>query len=291
MVLFSSSAIFHQTERYMLYDCETVHHELVPGANAGALQPYNSFVAGTPNAGIDAVWGREAALLSNVPVSPKFQNCGFKRVDTGAVTKLAPVNAIFVRSQVLSRWVPQAANGTSRPEQSTYANPLLPAPLPEPPPAQPPGYQTRVTPTTIPTTFRVTPSTAPSPTPVAPQPTFSSPTPRGFGQSRYPDPGPAPVAAPSSPAAPSASAASPSSMPPALPNPNPLRRSTRERTSVTPHNATKSGSDGGGLMKHHTEVGDVYSVGETRTQANLPRIEHRPQRQNRPVQLHRGQLV
>ena len=103
MVLFSSSAIFHQTERYMLYDCETVHHELVPGANAGALQPYNSFVAGTPNAGIDAVWGREAAVLSNDPVSPKFQNCGFKRVDTGAVIKLVPVNAMFIRSQVLSR--------------------------------------------------------------------------------------------------------------------------------------------------------------------------------------------
>ena len=56
---------------------------------------------GTPNAGIDAVWGREAALLPNVPVALKFRNCGFKRV--GTVIKLAPVNALFVRSQVLSR--------------------------------------------------------------------------------------------------------------------------------------------------------------------------------------------
>lgn len=91
--------------RYNQYDCETAHHELVPSADAGALQANISFIAGTPNAGIVAVWGREAALLSNGPVSPKFQNCGFKRVDTGAVIKLAPVSAMFVRSQVLASFV------------------------------------------------------------------------------------------------------------------------------------------------------------------------------------------
>ena len=40
---------------YMSYDCPIVHPELVPGADAGALQANNSFVPGTPNAGIDAV--------------------------------------------------------------------------------------------------------------------------------------------------------------------------------------------------------------------------------------------
>ena len=34
--------------RYNRYDCETSHHELVPGANAGALQADNTFVPGTP---------------------------------------------------------------------------------------------------------------------------------------------------------------------------------------------------------------------------------------------------
>ena len=43
--------------RYMSYECSVAHRELVPGADAGALQPNNSFVPGTPNAGIDAVWG------------------------------------------------------------------------------------------------------------------------------------------------------------------------------------------------------------------------------------------
>ena len=89
--------------RYMQYDGETAHHELVPGAEAGALQASNSFVPGTPNSGIDAVWGRAAELLSNAPVSPKFRNCGFKRADTGAVIKLVPVNTMFVRPQGLPR--------------------------------------------------------------------------------------------------------------------------------------------------------------------------------------------
>ena len=33
----------------------------------------------------------------------------------------------------IDRWAPQAAHSTSRPGQSAYANPPLPAPLPEPP--------------------------------------------------------------------------------------------------------------------------------------------------------------
>ena len=82
--------------------------ELVPGADAGVLRPENTFTPGTQNAGIDAVWGRPAALLlPNNPVSPKFPNCGCRRVDSGArpttVAKLVPVNSIFTRSQVLSR--------------------------------------------------------------------------------------------------------------------------------------------------------------------------------------------
>ena len=68
----------------------------------------------------------------------------------------------------IDRWAPQAASGTLRPGQSTYANPPLPAPVPEPPPAQPPGHPPRVSSMTIPTTFRDTSSTALMPTPVAP---------------------------------------------------------------------------------------------------------------------------
>ena len=34
---------------------------------------------------------------------------------------------------------------------------------------------------------------------------------------------------------------------------------------MTSHNAANPGSDGGGLMKHHTEVDDAYPAGETRT--------------------------
>ena len=48
--------------RYMSYDCPIAHPELAPGADAGALQANNSFVAGTPNAGIDAAWGRNFLL-------------------------------------------------------------------------------------------------------------------------------------------------------------------------------------------------------------------------------------
>ena len=62
---------------------------------------------GNPNAGIDAAWGREAALLPNNSVLPKIRNGGFKRESVGAgaarVIRLAPVNSQFVRSQVLSR--------------------------------------------------------------------------------------------------------------------------------------------------------------------------------------------
>ena len=43
--------------RYMSYDCPISHPKRVPGADAGALRANNSFVPGTPNAGIDAVWG------------------------------------------------------------------------------------------------------------------------------------------------------------------------------------------------------------------------------------------
>lgn len=87
--------------RDMSYDCPIAHPELVPGADAGALQVNNSFVAGTLNAGIDAAWGREAANVHNQPVQLKLRNCGYKRVNTGTVVKLAPVNARFIRSQVL----------------------------------------------------------------------------------------------------------------------------------------------------------------------------------------------
>ena len=95
-----------QHRRYAQHDDPVAHAELRPGplSIAGALRPDNVFAPGTPNAGIDAVWGREAALLPNNPVLPKFRNCGFKREPAGAgVVKLAPVNPQFVRSQVLSR--------------------------------------------------------------------------------------------------------------------------------------------------------------------------------------------
>ena len=59
--------------RYNRYDNEAAHPELVPGSDAGALQADNTFVPGTPNASIDAVWGRTAALLPNDPVPSKFQ--------------------------------------------------------------------------------------------------------------------------------------------------------------------------------------------------------------------------
>ena len=96
-----------QHARYALHAGANTHAPLRPGAlrSAGALLPNNTFTAGTPNAGIGEVWGREAALLPNNPVLPKFRNCGFKResVGTGSVIRLAPVNSQFVRPQVLSR--------------------------------------------------------------------------------------------------------------------------------------------------------------------------------------------
>ena len=96
-----------QHARYALRAGASTHAPLRPGAlrSAGALLPNNTFAAGTPNAGIDAVGGREVTLLPNNPVLPKFRNCGFKResIGTGSVIRLAPVNSQFVRSQVLSR--------------------------------------------------------------------------------------------------------------------------------------------------------------------------------------------
>ena len=96
-----------QHARYALHAGSRRHPALRPGAlvSAGPLIPNNTFTAGTPNAGIGAVWGREAALLSNNPVLPKFRNCGFKResVGPGSAIRLAPLNSQFVRSQVLSR--------------------------------------------------------------------------------------------------------------------------------------------------------------------------------------------
>ena len=94
-----------QHARYALHADASRHAPLRPGGNAGALTPNNTFVAGSPNADIDAAWGREAALLPNNPVLPKFRNNGFTRESVGAssVIRLAPVNPQFVRSQVLSR--------------------------------------------------------------------------------------------------------------------------------------------------------------------------------------------
>ena len=94
-----------QHARYALHADASSHAPLRPGGNAGALTPNNAFVAGSPNAGIDEVWGREAALLPNNPVLPKFRNNGFSRESVGAsnVIRLAPVNPQRVRSQVLSR--------------------------------------------------------------------------------------------------------------------------------------------------------------------------------------------
>ena len=94
-----------QHARYALHADAGTHPPLKPGGNAGALLPDNKFVAGSPNDEIDKVWGREAALLSNNPVLPKFRNNGFTRecVGTSNAIRLAPVNPQFVRSQVLSR--------------------------------------------------------------------------------------------------------------------------------------------------------------------------------------------
>ena len=74
-----------QHARYQNHSDAARHAELRPEVNAGALTPNNTFVAGTPNESIDRVWGREAALLSNNPVLPKFRNCGYKREAVAAV--------------------------------------------------------------------------------------------------------------------------------------------------------------------------------------------------------------
>ena len=98
-----------QQDAYNQHNDPDAHPELRPGALsvAGALGANNVFAPGTPNAGVDAVWGREAALFSNNSVLPKFRNYGFKRGGVGAgaarVIRLAPFNSQFVRSQVLSR--------------------------------------------------------------------------------------------------------------------------------------------------------------------------------------------
>ena len=98
-----------QHARYQNHSDAARHAELRPEVNAGALTPNNTFVAGTPNESIDRVWGREAALLSNNPVLPKFRNCGYKHEAVAAVgvasgvIRLASINSQFVRSQVLSR--------------------------------------------------------------------------------------------------------------------------------------------------------------------------------------------
>ena len=58
--------------RYNRYGNEAAHPELVPGSDVGALRADNTFVPDTPNASIDAVWGRTTALLPNDPVSSNF---------------------------------------------------------------------------------------------------------------------------------------------------------------------------------------------------------------------------
>ena len=99
-----------QHARYAAHADAFRHSELRPEVSAGALNTVtNTFVAGSPNESIDRAWGREAALLLNNPVQPKFRNNGFKREPVAAVgpdsngIRLAPVNSQFVRSRVLSR--------------------------------------------------------------------------------------------------------------------------------------------------------------------------------------------
>ena len=95
-----------QHARYSRHNCAVTHAELRPGGNAGAFLPAdNKFTTRSANDEIDKVWGRDAALLSNNSVLPKFRNNGFTRECVGAsnVIRLAPVNPQFVRSQVLSR--------------------------------------------------------------------------------------------------------------------------------------------------------------------------------------------
>ena len=95
---------------YAMHADASRHAELRPEVSAGVLNTVtNTFVAGSPNDSIDRAWGREAANLSNNPAQLKFRNNGFRRETVAPfgpdsnVIRLAPVNAQFVRSRVLSR--------------------------------------------------------------------------------------------------------------------------------------------------------------------------------------------
>ena len=95
-----------QHARFQKYNCAVTHPELRPGANAGAFLPAdNKFITSSANSAIDKVWGRDAALLPNNSVLPKFRNNGFTRECVGSsnVIRLTPFNPQFIRSQVLSR--------------------------------------------------------------------------------------------------------------------------------------------------------------------------------------------
>ena len=99
-----------QYARFQAHNDPTRHAELRSDVCAGALNAdTNTFIRGSPNEAIDRVWGREAAMLTNNPVQLKFRNNGFRRENVApggpdsAVIRLAPVNAQFVRSRVLSR--------------------------------------------------------------------------------------------------------------------------------------------------------------------------------------------
>ena len=99
-----------QYARFAMHNGASRHAELRPEVSAGALNAdTNTFAPGSPNEAIDRSWGREAALLSNNPVQLKFRNNGFRRETVApygpdsSVIRLAPVNAQFVRSRVLSR--------------------------------------------------------------------------------------------------------------------------------------------------------------------------------------------
>ena len=99
-----------QYARFQAHNDPSRHAELRSDVCAGALNDdTNTFVRGSPNEAIDRVWGREAAMLSNNPVQLKFRNNGFRRENVAPfgpdsnVIRLAPVNAQFVRSRVLSR--------------------------------------------------------------------------------------------------------------------------------------------------------------------------------------------
>ena len=99
-----------QYARFQMHNDASRHAELRSDVYAGALNAdTNTFAPGSPNEAIDRVWGREAALLSNNPVQLKFRNNGFRRENVAPfgpdsnVIRLAPVNAQFVRSRVLSR--------------------------------------------------------------------------------------------------------------------------------------------------------------------------------------------